>query len=89
MTFTKTITGSLLAVALALPAMAAETPYKGDGHIMITPDELEWGPVGSMAGNAKIAVIEGDLSKNIPSLSGSSCQPTTLWTLTFTLPMSG
>lgn len=66
MTLTKTMIGSLLAVALALPAMAADTPYKGDGHIMITPDELEWGPVGSMTGNAKIAVIEGDLSKKIP-----------------------
>ncbi|WP_166257634.1 cupin domain-containing protein [Marinobacter salicampi] len=66
MNLTKTIVGSLLTVAIPFAVIAADTPYKGDGHTMITPDELEWGPVGSMSGEAKIAVIEGDLSEEAP-----------------------
>lgn len=66
MTLTRSIAGSLLALGLALPAIAGEMPYKGDGHIMIHPDELEWEPIGSMAGDAKIAVIEGNLSEDTP-----------------------
>lgn len=58
MNLKQTMTGSLLTVA-SLQVVVADMPYKGDGHLMITPDELEWGPVGSMAGDAKIAVIEG------------------------------
>lgn len=66
MNLTKTIVGSLLTVAIPCAVIAADMPYKGDGHVMITPDELEWGPVGSMSGDAKIAVIEGDLSEEAP-----------------------
>ena len=32
---------------LAVSAGSEET-YRGDGHMMITPDALEWGPVASM-----------------------------------------
>ncbi len=48
---------------VSLPAIATEMLYQGDGHIMIHPDELDWGPVASMAGDAEIAVIEGNLSE--------------------------
>lgn len=66
MNMTKTIIASLFAMTLSSHAMATDTPYKGAGHIMIVPSDLKWGPIGSMKGEAKIAVIEGDLSENIP-----------------------
>lgn len=53
----------LLGVA---PAVFAATPYKGEGHIMVTPSDMEWGPVASMAPGAQITVLEGDLSKEEP-----------------------
>lgn len=56
------------AVVLMLGAGAAlaGSPYQGQGHIMVVPSELKWGPVASMAPGAKISVIEGDLSKEAP-----------------------
>lgn len=57
---------ALLAMLAAAPSVMAATPYMGDGHTMLKPSELEWGPVGSMAPGAKISVIEGDLSKEEP-----------------------
>lgn len=47
-------------------AIMAELPYHGEGHMMATPDQLEWGPVASMGEGAEIAVIEGDLSAAAP-----------------------
>lgn len=44
----------------------AETPYRGEGHMMIVPDDFSWGPVASMAPGAKITILEGDLSKQEP-----------------------
>jgi hypothetical protein len=41
-------------------------PYQGDGHIILNAKELEWRNVDSMAPGARIAVIEGDLSKEAP-----------------------
>ncbi|MCL7944156.1 cupin domain-containing protein [Marinobacter sp. ATCH36] len=57
---------ALLAMLVAAPVVAAATPYMGEGHTMVKPSELEWGPVGSMAPGAKISIIEGDLSKEEP-----------------------
>ncbi len=37
-----------------------------DNHLMLTPDELDWGPVASMGEGASIAFIEGDLSEAEP-----------------------
>ena len=54
------------ALAIAGAAAAADLPYHGDGHVMVTPDELEWGDVASMAAPAQIAAIEGDLSAAEP-----------------------
>ncbi len=54
------------AMTMASAAGAADLPYRGDGHVMLTPDELEWGDIASMAPPAQIAVIEGDLSAEEP-----------------------
>ena len=56
----------LLPLLAYAAAIAAEPPYHGKGHMMTTPDQLEWGPVASMGEGARIAVIEGDLSKPVP-----------------------
>jgi len=69
MTFTRTAGHVALTVAVAALAnatAAADLPYRGEGHIMVTPDELEWGDVASMAPPAQIAVIEGDLGSPEP-----------------------
>ncbi|QOC24068.1 cupin domain-containing protein [Wenzhouxiangella sp. AB-CW3] len=57
---------SLAALLLAASTLAGVDHYRGEGHMMITPDELEWGPVGSMGEGAEIAIIEGDLSNSEP-----------------------
>ncbi len=58
--------GALLLAASAIASTAQADNYRGDGHLMITPDALQWGPVASMAEPAQIAVIEGDLSQEEP-----------------------
>lgn len=58
------LTVALLAFAAA-PARA-DMPYRGDGHVMVTPDELDWTDIASMAAPAKMAVIEGDLGRAEP-----------------------
>lgn len=57
---------ALLAMLAVTPVVMAATPYMGEGHIMVKPTDLEWGPVGSMAPGAEISIIEGDLSKEEP-----------------------
>lgn len=59
---------SIIAAATLLAGIspAADLPYTGRGHFMITPAELQWSVVASMAPPAQIAVIEGDLSKAEP-----------------------
>lgn len=47
-------------------AWSAQTPYHGDGHILLDPAALQWSDVASMAPGAKMAVIEGDLGKEKP-----------------------
>jgi hypothetical protein len=56
----------LLTCLLAFAATADEHRYRGDGHMMVTPGELSWGPVASMGEGAEIAFIEGDISKEEP-----------------------
>lgn len=63
-TTTTILTG--LAVAFALTPALAEMPYRGDGHMMIAPDALEWTDIASMAAPAEMAVIEGDLGAAEP-----------------------
>lgn len=62
----KTQSLPLIAALLAAPALLAHMPYHGEGHVLVTPDELEWGPVASMAEGAEITVLEGDLSQAAP-----------------------
>lgn len=57
---------ALAALLVAAPLSLAATPYNGDGYTMVTPSDLEWGPVGSMAPGAQISVIEGDLAQEGP-----------------------
>lgn len=50
----------------AITHSVADMPYHGEGHIMLNPADLEWGPIASMAPGAKFALLEGDLSKDAP-----------------------
>ena len=66
----KSTSSIIAAVAFSLGTAAgaqmADLPYHGNGHIMLNASELKWGDVGSMAPGAKIAIIEGELSKKDP-----------------------
>lgn len=64
-TQTAILTGAALTLAMAAAGLQA-SPYHGDGHLLGTPDDLTWGPVGSMGEGAEIAIIEGDLSEEAP-----------------------
>jgi hypothetical protein len=56
-----------LLLVIGISAYAwSEMPYHGDGHIMLNTSDLRWGPIASMAPGAEIAMIEGDLSKEVP-----------------------
>lgn len=52
----------LSSIALTALAFAPAASMAGEkaGHLMVTPDQLEWGPVGSMPPGATAAVLEGD-----------------------------
>jgi hypothetical protein len=39
---------------------------EANAYLMLTPGELEWGPVASMGEGAEIAFIEGDISREEP-----------------------
>lgn len=56
----------LSTILFQFSALAGDEVYRGDGHMMMTADELKWGPVGSMGEGAEIAFIEGDISSNEP-----------------------
>ncbi len=56
------VVSSIALTVLAL-APAASMAVEKDGHLMVKPDQLEWGPVGSMPPGATAAVLEGDPSK--------------------------
>ena len=58
---------TLISFLLVSPgASAADERYRGDGHMMVTPGQLVWGPVGSMGEGAEIAFIEGDIAEQEP-----------------------
>ncbi len=56
---------TLFALLILLCGPAAAQQWHNN-HLMLTPDELEWGPVASMGEGASIAFIEGDLSSTEP-----------------------
>ena len=60
------VIASILGLLFALTTAAADEVYRGDGHMMMTPDKMSWGPVGSMGQGAEIAFIEGDISTAEP-----------------------
>jgi len=62
---TLTTASLLLALTLAVGALQA-SPYQGDGHVLGTPEDLDWGSVASMGEGAEIAIIEGSLAEEAP-----------------------
>lgn len=62
----KIIIAAVSSLTVVAIAESADLPYDGEGHIMLNRTDLEWGDVASMAPGAKIAMIEGALSKEGP-----------------------
>jgi hypothetical protein len=56
-----------LILSVSSGGWSAQTPYHGDGHILLEPAALQWSDVASMAPGAKMAVIEGDLNPITPT----------------------
>jgi hypothetical protein len=57
---------ALVFSAFATPVVAAQAPYTGEGHIMVTPGELKWVDAPSVGPGSKIAVIEGPINQAVP-----------------------
>lgn len=53
------------ALTVSVPGLA-NTPYHGEGHIIVGAEELEWGDVASMDAGARITVLEGTLNQSEP-----------------------
>lgn len=53
-------------LALTLAGTAPVGWTQSGGHILATPDQLEWTDVPSLPAGAKIAVIEGPMSESVP-----------------------
>jgi quercetin dioxygenase-like cupin family protein len=64
--FTSILAAVTLILGVSSGSWSAQTPYHGDGPILLDPATLQWSDVASMAPGAKIAVIEGDLSQEKP-----------------------
>lgn len=60
------VAAALLPLTGPLASEMPEIPYRGEGHIMLNADDLEWTDIASMAPPAQMAVIEGDLSTDEP-----------------------
>lgn len=58
--------GMLGLILAVVTAVWADVPYQGDGYAMLNAEDLEWGPIDSMPPGAQIAIIEGDLSQEVP-----------------------
>jgi quercetin dioxygenase-like cupin family protein len=55
-----------VALGVGVSCVAVAQPYAGHGHILTTPDQLQWADAPSVGPGAKIAVIEGPLDKPVP-----------------------
>lgn len=55
-----------IGLLIAAAPTAAQSPYTGEGPVMILPTELAWADAPAVAPGAKIAVIEGPLNKPVP-----------------------
>lgn len=65
-TLCRTASAAGAALLLAAAPALAHMPYHGEGHVMVLPDDIEWGPIASMAAPAQIAMIEGNLGEEVP-----------------------
>lgn len=65
-TFFTIVAAAGLPFAVLPAAERSGTPYRGDGHMMLNTDDLDWTDVASMAPPAQMAVIEGQLSEEEP-----------------------
>lgn len=63
---TTAIFAAAAAFALSGGAAAAPLPYQGQGHILVAPGDLQWTDIASMAPGARMAIIEGDLAREVP-----------------------
>jgi quercetin dioxygenase-like cupin family protein len=59
----KKLLGMARVSVLMLAALPALAGAEGMGHLMVTPDQIEWKDVGSLPAGAKAAVLEGDPAK--------------------------
>jgi len=57
------LTSIVLTAGAYSPASASPAGEHKEGHLMVKPDQAQWGPVGSMPPGATAAVLEGDPSK--------------------------
>jgi len=60
------LTAAAFGLALGAVPAAAQSPYTGEGPILVAPGELTWADAPAVAPGAKIAVIEGPLNKAVP-----------------------
>jgi quercetin dioxygenase-like cupin family protein len=51
---------------LCAASASAQSPYAGNGPLLVSPDQLTWSDAPSVAPGAKIAIIEGPLNKAVP-----------------------
>lgn len=52
--------------ALSAGPAPAQSVYSGEGTLFVSPERLVWNDAPAVAAGAKIAVIEGPLSKAVP-----------------------
>ncbi|MFU8811960.1 MAG: cupin domain-containing protein [Balneolaceae bacterium] len=55
-----------LSCVIPIFTLSGTVVAQDNGHFMLTPDQLTWGPIASMGEGASIAIIEGDLSQQEP-----------------------
>ena len=53
-------------IALTFFVMVSPGATQHSGHIMFTPDGLQWTDVASLPAGTKIAVIEGPITEAVP-----------------------
>lgn len=54
----------LLALALSASVATAQTPSKANGHVLLTPSDLKWGPApAALPPGAQVAVLDGNPSE--------------------------
>jgi hypothetical protein len=57
---------TLLSTLVALTFFVMPSTWAADGHLMVTPDNLQWTDAPSLPKGAKLAVIEGPITEAVP-----------------------